>query len=236
MAKKRQFSEECYGDPPKTLDDHPFFGLRCDDAEQMAYRDALWDRDIKFVAVDAVAGSGKSTLSIATAILYCKYGFTDEAIYMRAPYAENRLGYTPGTSQEKEKKYMSVLYGTLVKLGENPMALINDETMFNQKMGTGIFSCMTDTYILGIDLEKKFLIIDEAQLFSLDQLRAIITRCHDDCKIVLIGSTNQIQNMNKEDSGFAKCIEHFSKKPWAKVCTLSKNYRGEISSWADEMI
>lgn len=103
-------------------------------------------------------------------------------------------------------------------------------------MGTGIFTPMTDTYILGIDLEKKFLIIDEAQLFSVDQLRAIITRCHDDCKVCLIGSTRQIQNMNPEDSGFTKCIEHFSKKSWAKVCTLSKNYRGEISSWADEMV
>ena len=52
--------------------------LKCDDNEQIEFRDALWDRNVKFVAVDAVAGSGKSTLSIATAILYCKYGFTDE--------------------------------------------------------------------------------------------------------------------------------------------------------------
>lgn len=119
MAKKRQFAENIYGNAPETLSNHPFFGLDCSDPEQIAYRDALWDKNVKFVACDAVAGSGKSTLAIATAILYCQYGITDEAIYIRAPYAEGRLGYTPGTAQEKEKNiwlYCMALLPSLVKI------------------------------------------------------------------------------------------------------------------------
>nr|DAZ24577.1 MAG TPA: NYN ribonuclease and ATPase [Caudoviricetes sp.] len=235
MATKKKTVENCFGDPPKALDGHPFYGLDCTDAEQIEYRDALWNRDIRFVAVDACAGSGKTTFAIAVALMYVKYGICDEALYVRTPSSEGRIGFLPGERESKERPYMQPLYNTLAKLGENPMTTINDSTMLNQKNGTGIFTPMTDVYMLGEDLEKKFVIIDEAQCMTKDQLRAIITRCHDDCKVVVIGSTLQIQGIKKENSGLERCIEHFSGKEWAKICHLTKNYRGEMSAWADEL-
>ena len=68
-----------------------------------------------------------------------------------------------------------------------------------------------------------------------EQLKAVVTRCHDDCKVVIIGSTLQIQGIKPEESGLIKCIEHFSDMPWAEICHLTKNYRGEMSAWADKM-
>ena len=102
-------------------------------------------------------------------------------------------------------------------------------------MGTGVFTTMTDVYILGSDFSKKFVIIDEAQCMTSEQLKSILTRCHDDCKVVVIGSTLQIQGINPEQSGLVKCINHFRDKEWAQVCHLTKNYRGELSAWADKM-
>lgn len=234
MAKKI-IQSNSYGEAPTTLVDHPFYGLDCSDVEQVAYRDALWDKNKRIVLVDACAGSGKTTLAVAVALMYVKYGICDEAYYVRTPSSEGRIGFLPGDRSSKERSYMQPLYSSLITLGENPIALINDDNFLNQKMGTGVFTTMTDVYILGSDFSKKFVIIDEAQCMTSEQLKSILTRCHDDCKVVVIGSTLQIQGINPEQSGLVKCINHFRDKEWAQVCHLTKNYRGELSAWADKM-
>ena len=224
-----------YGEAPTTLVDHPFYGLDCSDEEQVTYRDALWDKNKRIVLVDACAGSSKTTLAVAVALMYVKYGICDEAYYVRTPSSEGRIGFLTGDRSSKERSYMQPLYSSLITLGENPIALINDDNFLNQKMGTGVFTTMTDVYILGSDFSKKFVIIDEAQCMTSEQLKSILTRCHDDCKVVVIGSTLQIQGINPEQSGLVKCINHFRDKEWAQVCHLTKNYRGELSAWADKM-
>ena len=77
---KKRYVEDYHGAPPETLDGHPFFGLTVDDQQQIAFRDALWNPKNRFVAVDAGAGSGKTTLSAAVACLLCRYGRRDEVI------------------------------------------------------------------------------------------------------------------------------------------------------------
>lgn len=235
MATKKTVITNKYGDPPSTLDGHPFYGLDCSDAEQLIYRDALWDKNKRLVIVDAVAGSGKTTLAVAVACMYVKYGLSDEAFYIRTPSSEGRIGFLPGDQNSKEKPYMQPLYSALLNINENPHIVVKDDSMPNQKDNKGIFTTMTDVYILGSDYKNKFIIVDEVQCMTKEQLKAIITRCHDDCKLVLIGSTLQVQGIKPEESGFTRCIEHFSDRPWAQICHLTKNYRGEMSAWADKL-
>lgn len=236
MAKPKKVNNE-FGAPPITLDGHPFYGLELDDEEQIAFRDALWDTNTRFCAVDACAGSGKTTIALAVACLLYHYGRMDGVTYMRIPTStsEGRVGFLPGTLAEKVRYYMQPLYNTINRLGENPYTAIIEESILNQKNGTGFINAATDIYIRGDDIARQVLIVDEAQNASIDQLRTIITRCHDDCLVVLCGSTRQIDLDDKSQSGFTKCIEHFKNKPWAKICTLTKNYRGEMSAWADLM-
>lgn len=234
-GKKKMPSDNGVGEAPSTLRDHPFYGLELDDAEQIAFRDALWDKDVRFVAVDACAGSGKTTVVLGVACLLYHYGRMDGVMYLRIPThsSEGRVGFLPGTLSEKVRYYMQPLYNTLTRLGENPYSSINDDSMINQKNGSGFITAATDIYIRGDDISRQVVIVDEAQNATIDQLRTIITRCHDDCLVVLCGSTRQIDLEDKSDSGFARCIEHFRHKPWARICTLTKNYRGEMSTWAD---
>lgn len=235
MAQKKRTVDISYGTPPETLDGHPFFGLECDDAEQIIYRDALWNKDIHFVGVDACAGSGKTTLAVAVGIMYAEYGIVDEIMYIRTPSSEGRIGFLPGTKEEKEKPYMQPLFCALTKLGFDPLRVVNDDSMLNQKNGSGLVTCLTDTYMLGSDYDKKFVIIDEAQNLTTDQLRAVITRFGDNSYVCCCGSSLQHQGITAKESGFKHCLDHFSQKPWAKICTLSKNYRGEMSAWADKL-
>lgn len=234
MSAKRRTSTYEYT-VPDTLDGHPFYGLDCDDPEQQYYRDCMWDKNTRLVIVDAVAGSGKTTLAVAVGNLFLKHGLMDEVLYIRTPSSEGRIGFLPGDQATKERPYMQPLYTALVNIGENPCTCINDSGVPGGSAGTGAFTAMTDVYILGSDYKRKFIIIDEAQCMTVSQLKAILTRCHDDCKVVVIGSTLQVQGIMQEESGLTRCIEHFRDKTWAKVCHLTKNYRGELSAWADRM-
>lgn len=234
MAGKKRIVDDFTKDIPTSLEGHPFYGLSIDDEEQLHYRDSIWNPEKKIILCDAVAGSGKTTIAIATACLLYHYGLYDGCYYIRTNSSE-KLGFLPGSLAEKEKPYMLPLYNTIMNIGENPYTAINDGSMEAQKNGTGFFSAFTDAYILGTDWSKKVVVIDEAECMTTDALRAIITRCHDDCKVIVIGSSLQIQGIKKDASGFAHCIEHFSDRPWAEVCHLTKNYRGEMSAWADKL-
>ncbi len=231
----RKHSCESRIDIPANLDDNPFYGLKLDD-EQRAFRDAIWDPNVRLVTVDSVAGSGKSTIAIATACLMHDYDVVGGCIYCRTPSSEGKIGFLPGDRGSKERPYMQPLYNTLAKIGENPYTVVSGESIENQKYGSGYWSAITDVYLLGDDIFHKVVVIDEAQCMTVDQLRTIITRCHDDCTVVVAGSSLQIQGIEKSQSGFRKCIDHFADRPWARNCVLTKNYRGEMSAWADKLI
>lgn len=233
-TKKKQPVREDYGTPPATLEGHPFYGFRLD-KHQQAFRDAIWNPDVRFVAVDAPAGSGKTSIGIATATLLQAYRVVDSCLYIRTPAAEGRIGFLPGDQKSKERPYMQPLYNTIVKIGEDPMAMIEGNDYESQKYQSAPWRAVTDVYMLGEDFERMAVVIDEAQCMTVDQLKTVITRCHDDCKVIVIGSTLQIQGIAKDKSGFTRCIEHFKDKEWARICTLEKNYRGLMSAWADRM-
>ena len=67
-ASKKSVSKEV----PKDLSDHIFYGLKLDD-EQREFRDAIWSNDYDIVFCNAKSGSGKTTISIATAMLMYEY-------------------------------------------------------------------------------------------------------------------------------------------------------------------
>ena len=233
--KTSSSSEDCKKDVPVTLTGHPFYGIELSD-EQLNYANAIWDPSVKLVTVDSVAGSGKTTIAIAVSCLLYAHKIVDGCLYLRTPSSEGRIGFLPGTQTAKERVYMQPLYNSLVNIGENPYTAIDtSENMENKKYQTGYWQAITDVYLLGDDFKNKAIVVDEAQCMTTSQLRTILTRANDDCKCVVIGSTLQIQGIAPEDSGFQHCIEHFSDRPWARHCVLTKNYRGELSAWADKM-
>ena len=113
LAKPKKMNVDTCGAPPATLDGHPFYGLALDDDEQIAFRDALWDPNVRFCAVDACAGSGKTTLVMAVACLLYHYGRIDGVTYLRIPTAssEGRVGFLPGTLASRvERPYDGAMF------------------------------------------------------------------------------------------------------------------------------
>lgn len=233
-ARKKQLVEN-YGDAPQTLDGHPFYGIDIDE-EQRAFANAIWNPDNLIVFCNAKAGTGKTTIATGVANLLVQYGKYDGIVYIAAPVQEEKLGYMPGDLQSKTNFYFDSLYQALIKLNINPNTSINQLAIENQKNGTGYIDTITHVFLRGQNFENKVIICEEAQNLYLDELRKVLTRVHDNCKTIVIGHTGQCDIYHHpENSGFAKYIEHFSGEPYAQICSLTKNYRGVVSTHADEI-
>ena len=233
MTKKLRTVD--YSNTPRTLDDHPFFGLELDE-EQRAFRDAIWSDDKLIIFADARAGSGKTTIAVMTAELLYRYHRYDGIVYVTAPVQENKIGFLPGTAQEKLSVYNEPFLQAALKANIDIGRSIRSDIM-NVKDDTGYIDCLSHTYFRGQNFENKVVIIDEAQNYYGDELKKTLTRMHDNCKVIVIGHTGQCDLYhNPERSGFAPYIEHFKDEPYAAVCKLTTNYRGLISNHADSMI
>ena len=225
-----------YDNPPETLEGHSFYGLELDD-EQKKFRDAIWSKDTLIVYCNARAGCGKSTIATATANLLCEYGRYKGIVYIAAPVQEHTQGYIPGSIEEKSLPYFSPFFQALEKIGVNLNTSMYDN-IINEKNGTAYIECLTHTYLRGTNFENKVIIIDEAENFYTDELKKVLTRIHDNCKVIVIGHSGQCDlYYNPERSGFVRYLDHFEKAHDSRVavCKLTKNYRGWISTWADEL-
>lgn len=234
MAKKTN-KIECYGAPPKSLRGEPFYGLELDD-EQLNFAEAIWNPENLIVFANACAGSGKTTIAVGVANMLVKYGFYDGIVYVVAPVQEEKSGFLPGDPDQKTQVYATPLYTALIKLGINPYTAVNQESISNQKNGTGYIDCVSHLWTRGDTFENKIIIVDESQNFYKDELKKVLTRVMDNSKTIVIGHTGQCDLYhNPERSGFAPYIEHFEGEPYAQTCKLTKNYRGKVSTHADAL-
>ena len=221
-------------DIPAAIQADFFYGYNLDE-EQLNFANAVWNKDIDIVFVNARAGTGKTTIAAGVANLLIKYGLFDNIVYIMSPYGERTQGYLPGTITEKSSVYFEAFYQALINCNINPNTAINTDSMINQKNGTGFITCITDTYLRGTNLNNAVVIIDEAQNFTVPQLKKVLTRVGNKSKVIVIGHDLQCDIDNPDKSGFTKYIEHFKDEERASVCKLTTNYRGWISQHADEL-
>ncbi|MGG0667681.1 PhoH family protein [Lederbergia citrisecunda] len=206
------------------------------DKHQYAYMQSLWASTgiVQSVFVDAKAGTGKTTLAVAAGVYEVEKQTYDKIIYIRNAVAIREQGFLPGTVGEKEYPYFTPLFDALDNLSADGYSNWYETDSGHQK----IFMTST-SYLRGVNFKNAFVIIDEAQNLDLNELQTTLTRIHDSCKVVVIGSTRQIDCAKKMKlySGmtpFEVYMKHFDGKLSVQH-KLVTNYRGEFSNWADEI-
>ncbi len=210
--------------------------------EQQEYLNAIMNPNINLVIVNAIAGSGKTQIAVAASKLLIANKQYNELFYTFAPVEEQAIGYTPGDVFDKEQKYFAPLMDALIEIKEIPSQVIyNPLDTSKQPNGKAPaqnnktwVKAASHTFLRGSNIKNKVVIIDEAQNFTTSQLRKVLTRCHDSCKVIMIGHTGQC-DINPKDSGFEKYIFHATSFDKAKICHLTKNFRGDLANWADEI-
>lgn len=237
MARPKKV--EVCKDAPETLNEHPFYGFQLDE-DQKYFRDCIWDKNKILIFCNAKAGSGKTLMAFATANLLVEYGLYSNIIYVVSPYGESKQGFLPGDITEKSEVYFEPIYQAIIKCNLFPDKVIYNESLTaktdKQDGVSGYVKCLTHTYLRGTNFENSVIILDESQNYSFDDLKKTLTRANDNCKVIVIGHSLQ-RDTNDTSCGFERYIQYCEKTNDDNfaVCKLTKNYRGKISQWADNL-
>lgn len=191
------------------------------------------------VIVDAVAGSGKTTIATQAMNALKQKGHVDKIYYIVFPVQEGSLGFLPGDVAKKIEEYAVPFIQALVKAGVQQHELNDMEAICNPLL-PGDYKVVPHTFLRGRNLERIGGIVDEIQNGTVDQIKKTLTRFEDDCYIAMIGHNGQT-DIAKEDSGFSAYIHHFKRGLASGAFTdvqfaeLTHNFRGDFSSFVDQI-
>lgn len=208
-----------------------FFGLKLNEGQEQL-KEAILDDNNQVIMVNATAGSGKTLIAVACARLLTAYSDYSEAVYIFPTVEEGALGYRPGNTAEKESDYLEPLFDALIKINEIPRQAISSD--ITKKNDTAWITARSCTFMRGVNLEKKVVIIDECQNLSVPLIKRIISRCHDDCKVIVLGCTAQT-DIPVNRSGFKQLLEYLGTYDKVKTCELPVSYRGWLAQAIDKL-
>ncbi|MEO2069700.1 MAG: PhoH family protein [Desulfurobacteriaceae bacterium] len=165
---------------------------------QKRYIKAIRENDIVFGV--GPAGTGKTYLAVAAAVSYFKKGKINRLILTRpAVEAGEKLGFLPGTLQEKIDPYLKPLYDALFEM-------IEPEKV-NSFLERNIFEIAPLAYMRGRTLNDAFIILDEAQNTTREQMKMFLTRLGFGSKVVITGDITQIDLPSKKRSGLVEALK-----------------------------
>ncbi|MCM8822274.1 MAG: PhoH family protein [Candidatus Omnitrophica bacterium] len=145
------------------------------------------------------AGTGKTYLAVALAIESLRSGLFSRVILTRpALEAGERLGFLPGDLEEKIKPYLQPIYDALFDL-----LRYEELKRWSERK---IIEIIPLAYMRGRTLNDAFIILDEAQNTTGEQMKMFLTRLGSDSKAVVTGDTTQIDlPLSRETSGLVIC-------------------------------
>jgi len=165
---------------------------------QRRYIDLMRSRD----AVLAVgpAGTGKTYLAMAVAIAALNRHEVSRVVLTRpAVEAGEKLGFLPGSMAEKVNPYLRPLYDAL-----NDMMPIEKATRLIDR---GVIEVAPLAFMRGRTLNDSFVILDEAQNTTSEQMKMFLTRLGFDSRAVITGDVTQIDLPNDKTSGLVEALE-----------------------------
>ncbi|OAA31784.1 DEAD/DEAH box helicase [Kosmotoga arenicorallina S304] len=159
---------------------------------QKRYIEIMRKNDIVFSI--GPAGTGKTYLAVAMAVDFLKSGKVQRIILTRpAVEAGEKLGFLPGTLSEKVDPYLRPLYDALMDM--LPMDRLN------YYKDNGIVEVVPLAYMRGRTLNNSFIILDEAQNSTYQQMKMFLTRIGFNSRAVITGDITQIDLERNQDSG-----------------------------------
>lgn len=210
-----------------------FSGIICNE-DQKKFRDAVMDDENNFILVDAVSGSGKTLIAVTCAKQLVSSGHYQSCVFLVPTTSEQELGYRPGTTAEKISDYMVPLRQALMKIGEEPDKVITNSLEENLKDSNKWLIADSQVFLRGVNFENQVVIVDEAQNFTIPQIKKIISRNYDSSKIIVIGSSSQI-DIDPNKSCFARLMNHMEGFEGYVKCELPISYRGKLAMHIDKL-
>lgn len=160
------------------------------------------------------AGTGKTYLAVASAVAAFREKTVNRIILTRpAVEAGERLGFLPGDLQNKVDPYLRPLYDALFDM-------LGPET-YQKYLERGNIEVAPLAYMRGRTLDDSFIILDEAQNTTREQMKMFLTRLGFGSKIVITGDITQIDLPADKTSGLKEAIRVLDKINDISICRLS---------------
>ncbi|HMD76467.1 MAG TPA: PhoH family protein [Terracidiphilus sp.] len=164
---------------------------------QRKYVEAIEKNDMVFAV--GPAGTGKTYLAVAMAVAAMNAKKVSRIVLVRpAVEAGERLGFLPGTLQDKVDPYLRPLYDALYDL--------LDPEKVDKMLERNVIEIAPLAFMRGRTLNDAFIIMDEAQNTTIEQMKMFLTRMGANSKSVITGDITQIDLPNPRKSGLLDAI------------------------------
>jgi phosphate starvation-inducible PhoH-like protein len=185
--------------------------IKCKTVGQQTYVDAIKKDTVVFGV--GPAGTGKTYLAVCMAVAAFKSRQVEKIILTRpAVEAGEKLGFLPGDLHEKVDPYLRPLYDALQEL-------LGLET-YVKLMERGAIEVAPLAYMRGRTLSNAFIILDEAQNTTKEQMKMFLTRMGEGSKMVVTGDITQI-DLDGKDSGLVHATNILEGVEGISVCKLT---------------
>ena len=186
--------------------------IKCKTVGQKKYVDAIKNNTVVFGV--GPAGTGKTYLAVCLAVSAYK-GKQVEKIILTRPAVEagEKLGFLPGDLQTKVDPYLRPLYDALQEL-------FGMET-YGRLMEKGVIEVAPLAYMRGRTLSNAFVILDEAQNTTVEQMKMFLTRMGDGSKMVVNGDVTQIDLPDGRKSGLKHAVGVLKNVEGVGIVTLT---------------
>ena len=162
------------------------------------------------------AGTGKTYLAVAAAVSAFREKEVSRIILTRpAVEAGERLGFLPGDLQSKVDPYLRPLYDALFDM-------LGPET-YQKYLERGNIEVAPLAYMRGRTLDDSFIILDEAQNTSREQMKMFLTRMGFGSKVVITGDVTQIDLPSDKPSGLKEAMKVLDGVEGVGICRLTQN-------------
>lgn len=192
-------------------------------SEQEEAKKIILENDI--VVLFGKAGSGKTLVAVETALSELFYKNTRTIHITRPTISNERLGFLPGNIKEKMDPWLLPIYenlrtcyGSDDRKRKTIQNLIDNETIRISPI----------SFMRGITYKNSYIIADECQNITRDQMEMLITRLGQGSKMILCGDIKQVDLLNKEESGLQYLIDCGKNIKGFSVFELKQNHRHQI--------
>ncbi|MDY2959261.1 MAG: PhoH family protein [Hornefia sp.] len=180
---------------------------------QKKYIDSIREKDVVFAI--GPAGTGKTYLAVAMAITAYKNKEVQKIILARpAVEAGENLGFLPGDLQEKVDPYLRPLYDGLFDImGKETAARLKEKE---------VIEVVPLAYMRGRTLDEAFIILDEAQNTTQEQMKMFLTRMGFGSKVVITGDVTQVDLPKGKKSGLIEASKILKNVKGVEFCNLKE--------------